>query len=57
MDALSKVEANELKYGETKRNNYAQSNIGKPDRLLDDDGGHLIRQFLKVQVILITCFR
>ncbi|MCM2988266.1 DNA/RNA non-specific endonuclease [Bacillus safensis] len=44
---IVKVEVNELKYGETKRNNYAQSNIGKPDRLPDDDGGHLIASIFK----------
>ncbi|MEH7876160.1 DNA/RNA non-specific endonuclease, partial [Bacillus velezensis] len=27
---------------EAKRNQYAQSKAGKPDRLTDDDGGHLI---------------
>ncbi|MBR0592520.1 DNA/RNA non-specific endonuclease, partial [Bacillus pumilus] len=26
---------------------YAQSNSGKPDRLLDDDGGHLIASIFK----------
>ncbi|MEH7650659.1 T7SS effector LXG polymorphic toxin, partial [Bacillus safensis] len=44
---IVKVEANELKYGEIKRNQYAQSNIGKPDRLPDDDGGHLIASIFK----------
>ncbi|MDX5485945.1 DNA/RNA non-specific endonuclease [Bacillus pumilus] len=44
---IVKVEANDLKYGEVKRNQYAQSNSGKPDRLLDDDGGHLIASIFK----------
>ncbi|WMT30825.1 DNA/RNA non-specific endonuclease [Bacillus aerius] len=44
---IVKVEANNLKYGEVKRNQYAQSNSGKPDRLLDDDGGHLIATIFK----------
>ncbi|MEH7552746.1 DNA/RNA non-specific endonuclease, partial [Bacillus altitudinis] len=39
--------ASDLKYGEVKRNQYAQSNSGKPDRLLDDDGGHLIASIFK----------
>ncbi|MGT4652701.1 DNA/RNA non-specific endonuclease, partial [Bacillus cereus] len=34
-------------YGEVKRNQYAQSNSGKPDRLLKDDGGHLIASIFK----------
>ncbi|MFJ9291665.1 T7SS effector LXG polymorphic toxin [Bacillus halotolerans] len=39
---ITKVEA-DLQLGEAKRNQYAQSNAGKPqDRLSDDDGGHLI---------------
>ncbi|WP_426982901.1 T7SS effector LXG polymorphic toxin [Bacillus cabrialesii] len=39
---ITKVEA-DLQLGEAKRNQYAQSNAGKPqDRLPDDDGGHLI---------------
>ncbi|KAA6450240.1 T7SS effector LXG polymorphic toxin [Bacillus atrophaeus] len=38
---ITKVEA-DLQLGEAKRNQYAQSNSGKPDRLSDDDGGHLI---------------
>ncbi|WP_309460348.1 DNA/RNA non-specific endonuclease [Bacillus pumilus] len=44
---IVKVEASDLKYGEVKRNQYAQSNSGKPDRLLDDDGGHLIASIFK----------
>ncbi|MCR4364245.1 MULTISPECIES: T7SS effector LXG polymorphic toxin [Bacillus amyloliquefaciens group] len=32
----------DLQLGEAKRNQYAQSKAGKPDRLTDDDGGHLI---------------
>ena len=44
---IVKVEASDLKYGEMKRNQYAQSNSGKPDRLLDDDGGHLIASIFK----------
>lgn len=44
---IVKVEASDLKYGEMKRNQYAQSNSGKPDRLLDDDGGHLIATIFK----------
>jgi predicted ribonuclease toxin of YeeF-YezG toxin-antitoxin module len=32
----------DLQMGEAKRNQYAQSKAGKPDRLTDDDGGHLI---------------
>ncbi|PRS47584.1 DNA-binding protein [Bacillus sp. MZGC1] len=44
---IVKVEASDLKYGEIKRNQYAQSNSGKPDRLLDDDGGHLIASIFK----------
>ncbi|WP_138825799.1 T7SS effector LXG polymorphic toxin [Bacillus altitudinis] len=44
---IVKVEASDLKYGEVKRNQYAQSNSGKPDRLLDDDGGHLIATIFK----------
>ncbi|KIZ52547.1 DNA-binding protein [Bacillus safensis] len=44
---IVKVEASDLKYGEFKRNQYAQSNSGKPDRLLDDDGGHLIASIFK----------
>lgn len=44
---IVKVEANNLKYGEVKRNQYAQSNSGKPDRLLKDDGGHLIASIFK----------
>lgn len=31
-----------LQLGEAKHNQYAQSKAGKPDRLTDDDGGHLI---------------
>lgn len=31
-----------MQLGEAKRNQYAQSKAGKPDRLTDDDGGHLI---------------
>ena len=53
---IVKVEASDLKYGEMKRNQYAQSNSGKPDRLLDDDGGHLIASILKGLGILITYF-
>ncbi|MEK4846433.1 DNA/RNA non-specific endonuclease [Bacillus sp. FSL W8-0183] len=44
---IVKVEASDLKYGEVKRNQYAQSNLGKPDRLLDDDGGHLFASIFK----------
>lgn len=44
---IVKVEASDLKYGEVKRNQYAQSNSGKPDRLLKDDGGHLIASIFK----------
>ncbi|MFJ5965888.1 T7SS effector LXG polymorphic toxin [Bacillus sp. NPDC093026] len=44
---IVKVEARDLQYGEIKRNQYAQSNAGKPDRLLDDDGGHLIASIFK----------
>ncbi|KUR61357.1 hypothetical protein AOQ70_00300 [Bacillus sp. AM 13(2015)] len=44
---IVKVEASDLKYGEVKRNQYAQSNSGKPDRLLDDDVGHLIAFIFK----------
>ncbi|WP_322536403.1 DNA/RNA non-specific endonuclease [Bacillus altitudinis] len=44
---IVKVEANNLKYGEVKRNQYAQSNSGKQDRLLKDDGGHLIASIFK----------
>ncbi len=32
----------DLQLGEAKRNQYAQSKAGKPDRLTNDDGGHLI---------------
>ncbi|MBT2634457.1 DNA/RNA non-specific endonuclease [Bacillus sp. ISL-26] len=32
----------DLQLGEANRNQYAQSKAGKPDRLTDDDGGHLI---------------
>lgn len=39
---ITNVDA-DLQLGEGKRNQYAQSNVGKPqDRLPDDDGGHLI---------------
>lgn len=44
---IAKIEASDLKYGEVKRNQYAQSNSGKPDRLLKDDGGHLIASIFK----------
>ncbi|KDE26240.1 hypothetical protein BA81_15236 [Bacillus safensis FO-36b] len=44
---IVKVEARDLKYGEIKRNQYAQSNSGKPDRLSKDDGGHLIASIFK----------
>ncbi|WP_144461770.1 T7SS effector LXG polymorphic toxin [Bacillus subtilis] len=39
---ITNVDA-DLQLGDGKRNQYAQSNVGKPqDRLPDDDGGHLI---------------
>lgn len=44
---IIKAEASDLKYGEVKRNQYAQSNSGKPDRLSKDDGGHLIASIFK----------
>ncbi|AAU41845.1 MULTISPECIES: T7SS effector LXG polymorphic toxin [Bacillus] len=37
----------DLQLGKAKRNLYAQSNVGKPDRLPDDDGGHLIASQFK----------
>ncbi|MDG5471609.1 DNA/RNA non-specific endonuclease [Jeotgalibacillus sp. ET6] len=36
------VEAPELILKKADRNKYAQANVGKRDRLPDDDGGHLI---------------
>ncbi|MCM3025399.1 DNA/RNA non-specific endonuclease [Bacillus safensis] len=38
---IVEVEVSNLKYGEVKRNQYAQS------KLLDDDGGHLIATIFK----------
>ncbi|MGM9928559.1 MAG: DNA/RNA non-specific endonuclease, partial [Bacillus sp. (in: firmicutes)] len=36
------VDASELVLKKADRNKYAQANVGGKDRLLDDDGGHLI---------------
>lgn len=36
------VEASELVLRRADRNKYAQANVGGNDRLVDDDGGHLI---------------
>ncbi len=47
LKSVSVLVASDLKYGEVKRNQYAQSNSGKPNRLLDDDGGHLIASIFK----------
>ncbi len=43
---IGKVDAN-LQVGLANRNSYAQRKAGGPDRLPDDDGGHLIASIFK----------